>query len=236
MRLGTWNCCLQFGTNLHHLLALEVDVAVVCEAQAVDVWPSTAGGRTVSGITRPVGQGGQKHLAVIGCRPWTMTPHPELESAPPWTLPVLVDGPVPFTMLALWPVKAPGWPADYVQQIEHAVGWLEEQPIDGPVVVAGDFNAPIAESRARYARVVERFSALGLVDAYLTARDLGPDGVVPEATYYHWRRQGLPFHIDHVMLPKSWANDAQVEIGDFESWVASGRSDHVPVVVDVAEI
>jgi hypothetical protein len=35
------------------------------------------------------------------------------------------------------------------------------------------------------------------------------------------------------MLPARWADDANVEVGDFDTWVASGRSDHVPVVVDV---
>jgi len=33
VKLSTWNCCGKFDENLPHLLALDVDVAVVCEAR-----------------------------------------------------------------------------------------------------------------------------------------------------------------------------------------------------------
>jgi hypothetical protein len=45
--------------------------------------------------------------------------------------------------------------------------------------------------------VAERFARLGLVDAYQAARGLEPDELMPEATYYQWRRAERGFHTDH---------------------------------------
>lgn len=235
MRLATWNSCLKFASNLPHLLALEADVAVVCEAQPLLEWPSAADGRTLSALTQPVGQGGIKHLAVIASEPWTIVPHPDASGAPPWTLPVVIDGPAAFTLLALWPVRAPGWPSDYVEQIDQAVDWVEKVSADTAVVVAGDFNAPIGRTRTRYRRVVDRLAALGLVDAYTAIRGSSPGAAAPEGTYYHLRRRSEPFHIDHVVIPASWTSGGRVMVGEFDTWVAAGRSDHVPVVVDLRD-
>jgi endonuclease/exonuclease/phosphatase (EEP) superfamily protein YafD len=236
VRIASWNCCLKFADNLHHLLDQDVDVAVVCEAQELQAWPLAASGRALTGLSRAVGQEDVKHLAVVASAPWTVRDHPDLESAPPWTLPVRIEGPVSFTLLAIWPVRKPGWPCDYVEQIDLAVDWLEKQLHGEPLVFAGDFNAPIKDSLKRYVRVAERLSSMGLDDAYLRSRSLDLSQAATEWTYFHgWRRES-GFHIDHVMLPSAWADEAKVTIGDFDTWVASGRSDHVPVVVDLPSL
>ncbi|MGY1690385.1 endonuclease/exonuclease/phosphatase family protein [Geodermatophilus sp. SYSU D01105] len=117
--------------------------------------------------------------------------------------------------------------------MDQAVDWIEKTPVDGPIVLAGDFNAPITTSQRRYDEVMRRLTQMGLVDAYRVTRGI-QDGESPtEGTYYHWRRHEMQFHIDHVVVPTEWADGAKVEIGDFETWVASGRSDHAPVVVDL---
>lgn len=231
MRLATWNSCLKFARNLPHLLDLDVDVAVVCEAQPLGTWPTTADGRTVVGLTRPVGYE-VKHLAVLAREPWTVRPHPDTATAPPWTLPVVVDGPRSFTLVGAWTVQMSGWP-DYVPQIAQALEWVVERGGED-VVVAGDLNAPIASSQKAYDVVVEQYTGMGLVDAYRGARGLGLGDAPPEPTYFHHWKRDRPFHIDHVLLPTTWAQGAVVQVGDYETWVASKRSDHVPVVVDLA--
>jgi exodeoxyribonuclease-3 len=231
VKLATWNCCGQFSTNLPHLLDLGVDVAVVCEASARADWPATADGRPVTGLSRRV-RASWKELAVIGCAPWSVSPHEAGESAPPWTLPARIVGPTPFTLVALWPVAFPGAPG-YVAQIDRAVDWIEQNFGDESVVLAGDFNAPIASTRAQYETVARRLEKLGLFDAYGVSRGLEPGETPVEATYYHHRRLEQPFHIDHIVLPVDWAETAKVEIGDFETWVATGRSDHVPLLAEI---
>ncbi|MCZ2817891.1 endonuclease/exonuclease/phosphatase family protein [Modestobacter sp. VKM Ac-2984] len=228
MKLGTWNCCGRFDANLPHLLDLDVDVAVVCEARTPEAWPRTADGRSVTGLGRRVWAESWKELAVLAREPWTVAVHEEAGSSPAWALPVRVSGPTSFTLVGVWPVKLGAMPG-YVAQIDATVDWIEQFSADEPTVLAGDFNAPIPSSRSRYDRIEGRLHELGLVDAYRVARglELGEEPV--EATYFHQRRQDQPFHIDHVFLPVAWADAAKVEVGEFAGWVGSGRSDHVPV-------
>ncbi len=233
MKLATWNCCGKFETNLPHLLDLGVDVAVVCETSATSHWPTTSDGRKVTGLSRRVWPDRWKELAVVACAPWTASVHEAAETAPAWTLPVRISGPTPFVVVGLWPVVFPGT-LSYVAQIEAAIDWIAEFA-EGPVVLAGDFNAPIATSQRRYDRAEDRLRDLGLLDVYRVCRGLEPGEPPTEATYYQHRRQEHPFHIDHVMVPAEWAADAKVEIGDFETWVASGRSDHVPVIAELPD-
>jgi exodeoxyribonuclease-3 len=234
VKLATWNCCGQFDTNLPHLLDLGVDVAVLCEARAPASWPATPDGRVVTGLSRRVWAESWKELAVVACDPWSVSLHEAAESAPAWTLPVRVSGPTPFTLVALWPVRFDGAPG-YVAQIDGAVDWIEQNSADEPVVLAGDFNAPIASSQAQYDTVARRLEALGLLDAYRVSRGLDTGEPPTEATYYHLRRREQPFHIDHLMLPATWTDAAKVEVGDFDTWIASGRSDHVPLIAEVPD-
>ena len=131
----------------------------------------------------------------------------------------------------MWTAKLPGWP-DYVPQIAQALEWVAE--VAGQdVVVAGDLNAPISSSQRAYDGVVHRYTELGFVDAYRVTRDLGTGDAPPEPTYFHHWKRDQPFHIDHVLIPAGWADGATVRVGDYETWVASKRSDHVPVIVDL---
>jgi endonuclease/exonuclease/phosphatase (EEP) superfamily protein YafD len=232
VKLATWNCCGKFDTNLQHLLDLGVDVAVLCEAGTPSPWLATSDGRAVMGLGRRVWVESPKELAVIACEPWTASLHEATESAPDWTLPVRVSGPAQFTLVALWTVVYSGTPG-YEAQIDRAIDWIEQSSTDEPVVLAGDFNSPISTSQRRYDKVARRLEDLGLLDVYRVSRGLEADEPPVEATYYHHRRLEQPFHIDHLWLPAKWTDDAKVEVGDFDTWIASGRSDHAPVVADL---
>jgi hypothetical protein len=104
VKLATWNCCGKFDTNLLHLLGLDVDVAVLCEAKAPSQWPITSEGRLVTGLSQRVWAESPKELAVVACAPWTLTLHEAAETAPAWMLPVRVIGPTSFTLVGLWTV------------------------------------------------------------------------------------------------------------------------------------
>ena len=85
----------------------------------------------------------------------------------------------------------------------------------------------------------------GLVSAFAAARGVdqsdlyrdGPDALpspaLQEPTYYHWRRRDLPWHIDHVFVRRDWTDGIATSVGSYDDWVATGHSDHVPVVVDL---
>jgi hypothetical protein len=234
VRLASWNCCGKYGVNLLHLLDEGFDVAVISEASALVEWPVVPDGRGLTGLSRRVSAESWKELAVVARGPWSVSLHRDAESAPAWMLPVHVDGPTPFTLVGLWSVVLPGTPS-YVRQLDRAADWIERSCAGESVVLTGDFNAPIASSQRQYDVVERRLNSLGLVDAYRATRGLEHGDRPSEATYYQYRRRERPFHIDHMMIPESWADGVKLDVGDFDTWVGSGRSDHVPLIADMQD-
>jgi hypothetical protein len=234
VRIATWNCYGKYEENLGHLLDQDIDLAVVCEAAARSGWPSHEG-REVTGWSQRVWSDSFRELAVVARDPFSVLRHPRSSSAPTWILPMSVSGPVPFTLIGVWTVVY-GGSLSYVRQLERVADWLEKVRLTEPVVLAGDFNAPIASSQQQYDRVERRLEDLGLVDAYRTTRGLGDGETWSEATYYQYRRRDKPFHIDHMFIPADWSGRLKVEVGDFDTWVGSGRSDHVPLIADFGDI
>ena len=105
--------------------------------------------------------------------------------------------------------------------------------MEGQVVVAGDANSPISTSQTQYDEVARRLGTLGLVDAYAVSRGLSEGEAPTDATYYQHRHEHRPFHIDHQFLPVEWAGALDLQVGDFTTWIESGRSDHVPLIADL---
>lgn len=61
-----------------------------------------------------------------------------------------------------------------------------------------------------------------------------PVGRASIGTYFHQRHRDRAWHIDYVLVPASRLGAVQdVRVGTYDEWVATGRSDHVPVVVDL---
>jgi len=225
MRLVAWNCCEKFATNYIHLRDLNFDVAVIAECGRLedDALQSRA---LTSSFVQPV-PGSSKHLAVFAQEPWSVTPHPEIPAAP-GLLPMAVSGPVTFTLLGFWGVD-PTMFGSYTSQLSHVISHVLPL-VQGRVVLAGDFNAPIASTLVAHAENVRRLKEHHLVSAYTATRR--PDAPL-EPTYFHRLREEHPFHIDHVFVPESWATHLQMTVGGYQQWVASRRSDHVPLLVDI---
>lgn len=58
-----------------------------------------------------------------------------------------------------------------------------------------------------------------------------PHGEERDATHYWRYAEKDAFHLDYVFVPREWTI-RDVRVGPFEVW--GKRSDHVPVIVDVA--
>ena len=227
MRIVSWNCCEKFAANYLHLLDLDFDVAVVAECSPIDVGLGQERGLSHA-FVRPI-PNGPKHLGVFAQEPWRLEPLPFIEPSP-WLLPVGVSGPVEFTLLGLWGGEPKRF-GSYASQLRHVATDVLPN-VDGPVVLAGDLNAPIGSSARAHAENVELLAAQGLVSAFTATRGNGASHKEP--TYYRWLRAEHPFHIDHVFVPEAWTVGLTMTVGGFDEWVSSKRSDHVPLIVDVA--
>lgn len=234
MRLIAWNCNERFDRNYLHLRDLDFDVAVVSECGPFE--PELMVTRTGSSVLKlAVDQPRHtKHIGVLAQEPWHVDALPLIPNQP-WLLPVKVTGPVDFTVLAVWAL-GPEWVEgrlSYAAQTARVIAGVLPS-IVGPVVLAGDLNAPISSTptdAGRHASSVSRLAALGLVSAFTTAR--GEVDPLTEPTLYHQRKFEKPFHIDHVFVTRSWTRGIEVTVGTYANWVATKRSDHVPIIVDM---
>ncbi|WP_097195830.1 hypothetical protein [Blastococcus aggregatus] len=144
-----------------------------------------------------------------------------------------VSGPACFTIVGIHTAAFPG-SGGYEGEIDQAIDWIQDLSDVGPILLAGDFNSPISTSQRRYDKVAQRLTDMGLCDVYQTARGLERGEEPTEPTYYQSRLGEVRgFHIDHIWLPVEWADGAAVHVGDHDTWIASGLSDHAPVVADV---
>jgi hypothetical protein len=205
VRLIAWNCCERFDRNYQHLRDLRFDVAVVSECGPFD--PGFEEAREVTavlkrGVDRP---GHTKHIGVLARAPWRAEAVP-LDQDQPWLLPVRITGPREFAVLAVWAL-GPEWVEgglSYAAQTGRVVERFLPL-IEGPVVVAGDLNAPIATSTRAHDRNVAGMLERGLVSAFTAARgDVDP---LTEPTFYHRWQATQPFHTDHVSCRRNGRRD-----------------------------
>lgn len=249
MRIVAWN--LRGGTDAKWdvLTGLGPDVAVLPEAARTPK-------RAAPSLLGPgpewhwVGRNAAKGLAVATFGRPSAVAHVDVSGR--WSVgaivPVRPAEPAPASVphprrgrtlfvLGIWscPLQTGGYGREVVRAVEaHA-----ERIRRTPSIVAGDFNidANTSEQRrsAAFTKLVRTFSALGLSSAYHHC--LGePFGAETRPTYYHHRDRQRPFHIDYCFLSQPLLERVrEVEVGLYGDWVEPGLSDHVPVIVDLAD-
>jgi exodeoxyribonuclease-3 len=215
LRIVTWNCGMALVRKASNLLALDPDIAVVqeCSKKSLDV----LNGLGFSGLW--FGANPNKGLAVFCITQFTVQAVGKLFGK--WVVPVRVLGAeVDFNLLAIWACSVGTKCADnYIGEVHRCLvkyrGWFS----NAPTVVAGDFNSNVQWDRNRPGRnhteVVRVLGAHGLSSAYHAHRE-EKQGAETTPTYYFYRHQDKPFHIDYVFVPKDWRLKS-VEVGRSES-------------------
>jgi len=140
-------------------------------------------------------------------------------------------------VLGVWSCPSDG---RYALEVQRALeAHARRLDAGGDVIVAGDFNVAARQgsdrSRAAVPVLFNRLRRLGLHSAYHSVRH-EPYGAESAATYYHHRNPARPFHIDFCFISPSLLERVHhVEVGTFDDWVAPGHSDHVPLVIELAD-
>jgi exodeoxyribonuclease-3 len=229
------------GKKIKALEDLRPDIAIVPECEN----PERLWGKQPLLAPIPmdwIGSNENKGLAVLAFNGYRITRHADYSPNLRWMLPVEVRGPVNFHLLAVWAMnhripkvdsqKLSGQPLVAAHRYR---GFL----LAGPSVVAGDFNGNVRWDKGKratnHANTVAALEQLGLTSAYhVGACEL--HGKESAATLY-WRDRkldGPKYHVDYCFLPMDWCSCvSEIRVGSFDDWVASGYSDHVPLVVDV---
>jgi exodeoxyribonuclease-3 len=239
MRIVVWNCNMALQDKYEHLLALAPDIAVVPECANVDLLRKKAPNFSPTSSVW-IGDNRNKGLGVFTFGAYSAKQSEIYESNFPYILPIGIDGPTQFNLLAVWACHS------HVKSYEERQGPLMRAMTayrsfiqDGSTVVAGDFNDNVRWDTPKkvnnHGVNVGSLTAFGLESAYHRNRDV-EQGHELEPTIY-WRNRtidGPRYHIDYCFVPGYWINDGLiVDVGGFQEWVGLGLSDHVPLIVDI---
>jgi len=164
-----------------------------------------------------------------------------------WVLPINVAGPAKFTLFGIWSQNNSGepdgirYPSEvYRYPCGHVLEAYENQLSKGDCVLLGDFNHhpqwDKGSPQKDFGPLVDRYTDAGLVSAWHTHTG-NPMGHPDEPASHWWRwSEQTPFHLDYCFLPASWISRIRnVQFGGYADFGAEGpRSDHAPIVIDLA--
>lgn len=212
------------------LLSLNPDVAVVPECSE----KSTVAFQRHGYETLWFGSNPLKGLGVFCRKNWFI--RPLLQPEQKWIVPMDVDAPTPFTLIAVWACRTGTKKADnYIGQVYQSLMSHPEWFVEKPVVLAGDLNSNEIWDNERlvgnHSGVVKILAERGLVSGYheFFAEAQGAES---RPTIYFYRHAHRPFHIDYIFIPREWAPLIKtVEVGEYKRW--SKLSDHCPITIDV---
>lgn len=222
MRLVSWNCAGGFAKKQAALLALEPDLAVICEIRQREAM-AIADAQVLW-----TGSPDAKGMAIVGRNGWQIE-HIE-EGTQPHVLAARASRRgAAVTLVGVWTLQAEG---SYVRPVITALDELAEH-LSGDVILAGDFNAnPVFRGKPGFEEARLRLLYLGL-ESLWHARSGEVHGAEQTPTlYWTWNRD-RPFHVDYVFAtPGLRTRCREFRIGSFEDWVEAKISDHVPLIAD----
>jgi Endonuclease/Exonuclease/phosphatase family len=226
LRLITWNCCAgPLERKLAELEALAPDIAVIPECPQLPA---------LRGSTFWIGANPRRGLGVIAKPPWRVAPATRRQGLPRYVQPLRVSGPESFTLWAVW---ACHHGADrYVRGMHRAIDSCTRLLKNGPTVMLGDFNSNAIWDHEHpkdrsHSALVGRLQGFGLASSYHAFYG-EPQGSETRPTFFEYRHQHRPYHIDYCFLPESWTKRVTaVELGTHADWARA--SDHMPLIVDM---
>lgn len=250
MRLVVWNANMGAHGKLPTLVdRLRPDVLVLCECAHPSVlagkypgsppWTSIEWvGRVPDAPRKP-----DKGLAVLTFGGYAISRRTGVEPMLEWVVITEISGPVDFTLVGVWAMnhrasnikafpESNPQPAAVLDAYGHA--------LPGPIVAAGDFNHNVSFSRQSrpdrgHIKTLAAAERSGLASAYhCMSSEAQGDESLP--TLY-WKGAGKgTYHVDYAFIPQAWLPRLrQVTLGTKQDWIDSGLSDHVPLLVDIAD-
>lgn len=220
------------------LLALNPDVAVIGECadphQLAEKAPH---------LPTPVWKGHHKHkgLAVFTFNGYSARRRYTYDRSLDHLLPVHIEGPQSFDLLAVWALNLSGgnYRKDQPGPLRIGLDVYKRFLMSGRTIVTGDLNNNVIWDRPGWP--INHIDAVEILDRYGLAsvyheRTGEAQGVELTPTIY-WRDRtlrGPTYHLDYAFIPHDWLpRVTRFEIGTFGDWVGSGWSDHVPLVLDI---
>jgi exodeoxyribonuclease-3 len=239
VKIVGWNCCSGFHRKWSSLVAMAPDVAIISECADLDTLRAKAPGFQPSDAFW-VGHNRNKGLGVFAFGEFRLHRHGGGDPALTYAIPVRVRGPATFNVLSVWAHHGKNFYASAMQgPAQLAVHRYRRFLSEGPSVVIGDLNNHVRWNRPRklnnHANLVSQLETLGLVSAYHHFHAVPQGGELHPTLYWRDRtRDGPTYHIDYGFVPRTSSHLLRsVTVGTFDEWIATGLSDHVPLVIDL---
>jgi len=240
MRLVAWNCAMAFHHKFEAVVALRPDIAVIGECAAPDILAAKADvGRL--GTMVWIGTNHHKGLAVFAQPGYRITLDDAYDPSLEYLAPVRVDGRASFHLLAAWAQNFSGGVTrkDQPGPFRTGLGHYRDFLTEVPAIVAGDLNNNAIWDRPGWpinqADAVCTLDGYGLASVYHVLRSERQGEETTPTIYWRDRTlRGPRYHLDYVFAPHEWVPTSSLRVGSHRKWVATGLSDHVPLVADFA--
>src|SRR3712207_67397 len=223
MRIITWNCNGAFRKTVKSLDYLNTEIYVIkeCENPAVS---NDIEYKKFASNYRWVGNK-NKGLGIFAKDSITLMDNHWKTYGLEWFISCRVND--EFTLVAVW------GSGNYIEDI-YVYLQIHYEKLNSlkKVLICGDFNSNSIwdkkNKRRTHSAVVQQLQELNLYSYYHLNKN-EPQGKESTPTFYLYRNQQKPYHIDYCFGNKN--EFSNLKVGKFEDWIKF--SDHMPIVFDL---
>ena len=228
---------MAFRKKAEHILTHNPDILVIPECEHPDKLKFNPG-TPIPNDTLWFGTNQHKGLGIFSYSNYKFRLLDNYDPAYKMIIPIAVtNGEIDLNFFAIW-ANIPSDPdGQYVEQVWKAIHHYENQLINTPAILIGDFNSNTIWDRkyraGNHSNVVKFLEERGICSCYhLYHKQV--QGKEKHPTLYLYRHLDKPYHLDYCFVSADIANKIKsVEIGDFDFWIK--YSDHVPVMVTIGK-
>lgn len=221
MKILTWNCNGAFRNKFQYVDSFDADIYIIQECED----PSRSNHPAYIQFAENylwIGHNKNSGLGIFAKKEITL----ENNNWPSFGLEYFICCKVnhTFDLLGVWGCN------NYIEDIYTYLQIYKKQITN--TLIGGDFNSNAIwdkkHKRRTHLKVVGELASIGLVSAYHSLTNTSA-GLEKDPTYYMYRHDYRPYHIDYFFCQKEWINTSV--IGRYEDWML--YSDHMPVLLEI---
>lgn len=232
MKLITWNCQGGFRNKFNAILTHLPDILVVQECEHLDKLLSFTNDKAIDFLW--FGHNKNKGVGVFSFGNYRFKLLKEYNPDFKTIVPILVsDEQTDFILYAICANNPSDKNNQYIEQVWKAINYYDELLQNNiPTILIGDFNSnkiwDIKRRMGNHSDVVSFLEKREIESSYHHhfAEEQGNE---TQPTFYLYRHQNKPYHIDYCFASKEFINKLEsISIGKYEEWIS--LSDHMPVI------
>jgi len=231
MKIVSWNASQKFREKVKLFDPKAIDVLVVQECENTEL--SAEMYKEAGWDFHWMGQNKHKGLGIFVPVNNTIEPLNWSITGCYYFLPVKISN--DLVILGVWTKGGKSKSVSYAAQVTRFLDSYIQNIDAERTILIGDFNSSFNFDKKRdkhhnHTKNTSRLAEIGLESLYhfQTKEEQGSEA---KSTFYMYRHQDKPYHIDYAYLPKPYLESASIEIGRPSDWLQ--HSDHVPLFIEL---